>query len=204
MAFFVINKDLNRVSAFAESEHLTNDFAVGEPERCPVCSGAVSMLELLPPIEVKLTNKFLSDFIYGEISPFIVSENFRNAYLKSNLTGIKGFKEIHVLKIKSTKEKVNLRFFLPEIVRSEARIDEVSSRFQRTGEIKCHECKRGTIIESFDRLCLLPNSWSGEDIFYAKWLSGVVFVCDRFMEFIEANKFSNVQSINALGYASQF
>lgn len=204
MEFYIVDKNLNKESNFAESEHLTNEFKVGEPERCPVCHGAVSMLELLSPIEVKLTNKFLSDFIYGEITPFIVSESFKNAYLKSGLVGIRRFKEVHILKVKSVKTKVNLSYFLPEIVRSEARIDEVSSLFNRTGKIKCEECKRGTIIESFERLRFLPDTWSGEDIFYAKWLSGAVFVSRKFIEFIHTNKFSNVQSTNALDYSSQF
>lgn len=162
------------------------------------------MLELLSPIEVKLTNKFLSDFIYGEVAPFIVSENFKYAYLRSGLIGIKGFRDVHILKIRLVKEKVNLKYFLPEIVRSRARIDEVSSVFRRTGEVICIECKRGTIIESFERLCILPGTWSGEDIFYAKWLSGTVFVSKKFIEFVQANKFSNVHSISALNYSSQF
>lgn len=204
MDFYILTKCVHKESRFAESEHLDGNFEVGEPERCPVCNGAVSILELLPPIQVKLTNTSISDFIFGEITPFLVSDNMRIAYLQSGLTGITSFREVHVLKTRSRKEKVPLKYFLPIIKRSEARIDEAASLLQRIGEVKCAECKKGTIIKSFERLCLLPNTWSGEDIFYAKWLSGSVFASKRFIDFIKQHKLSNPQYVSAVEYASEF
>jgi hypothetical protein len=204
MDFFIVEPDLSKQAPFAESEHSTPDFKVGQPERCPICNGAVSMLELIPPIEVSLTSVFISDFVYGEISPFIVSENFKTAYEKAGLNGITLFKEVKIINVKGTKKPIEAKYYLPHVKRSEARIDENKSMFKRSGEINCNECKRGSIIESFEGLILVPRTWTGEDIFYAKWLSGTVFLSSAFIRFIENSKLSNARYVEASQYKSRF
>jgi hypothetical protein len=202
--FYILGRDITIPAKFAQSEHSSDNFKVGDADRCPVCNGAVSMLKLRAPIEIKFSNSFLGDFVYGEISPFIVSEDVLNAFAKTRLIGIEEFIPVVIANGKLKGKQVHTGYYLPQIARSEARIDEVGSQMVRSGKPICFECRRGTIIDSFERLVLQPNTWSGEDIFYAKWLSGEVFISQAFVEFLKANKFTNAIYTDSRQYRSQF
>ncbi len=204
MGYYIFDNRRFEEERFAYSEFSTSDFAVGNAEKCPVCGGFVSMLELVPPIEIILSNGFLADFIFGEITPFIVSQKFKEVYLKDEIKGVKEFLPVSVKRIRGQKEKVNVKYFIPLIHRSDARIDEENSHLNRSGSVKCFECKKGTIIQSIDGLRLIPGTWSGEDIFYAKWLASTVFVNDKFVNFVRTNGFTNGSFTKASEYKSRF
>jgi hypothetical protein len=113
MNFYVVDKSFIKKKGFAESEYLEDDFKVGLPQRCPVCKGPVSMLELLPPIEVLLRRGFLADFLFGEIHPFILSHNVKEAVEENGLTGFSKFIQVEIFETLRPRKKSTLRYYLP-------------------------------------------------------------------------------------------
>lgn len=202
--FFILDKNRFDEGKYAYSKHASSDFRVGDYEKCPVCGGAVSMCEQLPPIIVNLSSGFLGDFIYGEIYPFIVSHNFKVLFETSSLVGIDNFVEVEINKINRRKNETNLKYYVPKIARSNARIDEEKSGITRSGTPKCLECKRGTIVDSIKGLNLIESTWTSEDIFHTRWLSAVVFTSERFVDFINDNKLTNAGYVSLEAYESRF
>ena len=75
--------------AYIEDARIIN---TGKPELCPVCGNPVSMLEWLPPHEIKLsTSKSpkLGDFLWGSIFPFLISDKVKQLIAENEINGIK-------------------------------------------------------------------------------------------------------------------
>ncbi len=205
MNFYVINNHLFDDSKYAFGEEAETKFNADDAVRCTKCGAAMTSLQWLPPYDVKLSKSVFGDFVFGTIEPFLVSELFKTAYDASGLIGIT---EFNLVKIKEVNGKRKLNsppnYFYARVGISEAQIDEKKSKLIRTGGEQCDQCKLGGIISNYQGLYLDEDTWSGEDIFYAKGLPGVLFVTERFKDFVDINNYTNLELVASEKATPQF
>lgn len=184
MRFFVLERhpDPGEVTAVTEFLYADNS-PMGEAPRCPVCREYIGMLPLLPPIRVELETweSDLGDFAFGTGDELLVSDRFWKLYQGSGLTGLSYVGTAEVIKVKSHRKlrQAMLPYHCCGVIRSRAAVDDAKSGLERQKEWTCEEC-RSNGLRSAKRIVLEPNSWSGEDIFYARGLPGRVLASEKF------------------------
>lgn len=191
------------------------EFAYLEPDRtgnapcCPACGGCIGSLTSLPPynIELELWDTGYGDIAFGPGNHILVSERFKILWEEHGLTGLDGFALVSVKElIKHVRfEASPPEYYLTSVVQSEAAIDQIQSGFEwESGEEpKCDHCRLGG-IKRWKRIVLEPNTWSGENIFRPRGLSGTIMVDQRFKEFVDQFKITNCCLIPAEEYAHDF
>jgi hypothetical protein len=203
MKFYIIENHIFDDTKYAYGEQV--DVIAGDFDKCEQCGSPVSMRKWLPPRKFKLSKPSYGDFVFGTFPAFLVSERFRKEYERSGLNGIVNFEDVEVVKIMG--KRLNLlqppRYFNVTIVRSKALIDEEKSKLIRNEEPQCNFC-RTSIIKSFNGVFLSPNTWGGEDIFYARGLPGTIILSERFREFVLKHNFTNINLVPAEDYKINF
>lgn len=173
----------------------------GEAPRCPSCGKNLGMLPLLSPIrvELKVWGTDFGDIVFGPSEEFLVSDRFWECYKLSGLTGL-----IHVgpAEVVSKKSHWTLcerapRYQCCRVGRSKAAVDDAKSGLVREERSPCGECRLGGIIRRAQRVILESNSWSGEDIFFARGLPGTVLASEKFEAFCRDNRMSNCLLVSA-------
>jgi hypothetical protein len=203
MEFYVI-ENKRFISRYAYAEEV-EPIKYGDPDYCNVCGKPLNIKKWLPPYKVVLEKPVFGDFIYGSFSEMLVSERFMNEYKMSGLKGIISFHPVEIVKVKNKKNThpTPPQYFKIQIIRSETAIDEKASGFKRefSGEdIYCKFCQNGGIIKSFKGIFIKESSWTGEDVFYAKGLSGTIFATQYFADFLMKYGFSNIELIKSKQY----
>ena len=91
-------------------------------------------------------------------------------------------------------------YFYSEVQRTRATIDQERSGFvwERPRKV-CRECRKGGGIKRWKRIVLEDGTWSGEDIFIPRGLQ-VYVTSERFKEFCEQERITNVVLVPAEGY----
>lgn len=195
LKFYIISKNRFDDKNFAYGEYV--DIKVGQSEKCQYCDAPISAREWLPPRKVKLSNPLYGDFVFGTFSTFLVSKNFKEKYLESEISGIKEFQPVEIVKIQNLKKlpKDIPQYYNVLIERSHAQIDSDKSNYIREGWEKksCAYCKAGGVIKSLNGVYLLPNTWKGEDVFYINGLPGIIMASKRFYDFVNVNEFKNTE-----------
>jgi hypothetical protein len=176
----------------------------GDAPRCPKCGGFVGLLQTLPPIRVELETwgRRFGDLVFGGGNDVLVCERFKDAFLRSGLTGFFGFAPIEVVKViarrgKLPKQMPNYFYAVPG--RSRAAIDDRKSGLEYRRPWTCEECRIGYMARHH-RVVLEANTWSGEDVFVARGLPGTIIASERFKEFCDRHVFSNCLLIAAERY----
>ena len=102
--FFVLNQHPIGGRADTEAETVEQGSRV-EARKCPTCHGTISLLEWLPPFQVRLTRhgQEFGDFVFDVGDDFLVSQRFLEAYRASDLRGLAGFEPVEVVKVKSRR-----------------------------------------------------------------------------------------------------
>lgn len=201
MKFFVIQKPKdNRVVAATDFEPVDGS-KTGKAPRCHVCGKYTGMLPLIPPVIVELetwTPNF-GDIAWGPSDELLFSERLFKKCLAFNICGLFDVGPVTVAKIKSHKKTSNLSplYHCARPRQSKAAIDDVHSGIERTEPWTCGECRVGGIIKRVRRIILEANSWSNEDIFFARGLPGIVLISERFRDFFLEEKITNCQMIPA-------
>jgi hypothetical protein len=161
----------------------------GEAPRCPACGEYVGMREWLPPYEVELE---LHGDDWGDVAYFgadmLVSCRFADAWKRARLVGLEVLDQVRVVKPR--------RADVPEYLRtavsvSEAAVDEARSRIVRGRQPTCRLCRSGG-IDAIRGLVVEKETWSGEDVFEARGLQGLVIASDRFRAFAEDEGLTNI------------
>lgn len=202
MKFFVVERHPKADKAFALTEfHPLPPVNRGEAPRCPACGGYIGALPLLPPVrvEVETWGTDFGDIAFGPGEELLVSNRFWELYQRSGLTGLVDVGSVEVAKQQSHQKLGNPapRYQCCRIARSRAAVDDSTSGLEREQPPTCEECRLGGIIKRARRLFLEPNSWSGEDVFFARGLPGIVFVSERFESFCQENQISNCSLVRA-------
>jgi hypothetical protein len=169
------------------------------------------MLPWLPPhrAELEALGQDFGDIAFGPGLEFLVSEQFKEPWCKTELVGLEGFFPVEIAKVKKHKKIGGSvpNYFCVSVVRSRAAIDVVASGLERndgTGAEVCPECRLGPGVRRAQRIVLEPSTWSGEDIFIARGLPGTYIASERFKGFCERNQMKNAVLIPALEYSFDF
>jgi hypothetical protein len=159
------------------------------------------MLPLLPPIRVEIEGlgSRWGDVAFGPGDQILVSEKLRMLFIEAGLVGFVRFDPVEIKKVK--KRRIDLGnppiYSLASIQRSQAALDGTASGVDRDGEPMCEECRTGGIIKRIRRAVLEPNTWSGEDVFFARGLPGRILVSERFKRLCEEGDLTNCSFVAA-------
>jgi len=184
------------------SYEATTDFIKGDPHnilptrRCPACGGPVSMLPWAPPFRAELETwgKRFGDMAFGSGDDLLISERFKDLWLKSGLVGLEGFEPVEIVKVvrrgKRFKEPPPA-YFRVVAQRSQAAFDVVSSGVQwlEPPSPRCEVCRVGGNAKGWERIVLEEEP--KENIFTVRGLGAWVLVDEQFKRFVEEHGLSN-------------
>jgi hypothetical protein len=211
MKFYVLNDP--EVEEGQEPRLAVTDFVpadpmnVGDALLCPVCGGPVSMLPWLPPYraELQFWGREAGDIAisFGS-SEIVLSDRFRRLWEEARLVGLSAFERVEVVKTRSYGKKKGIKpssdYYYVAIARSRAAVDDEASELFRPKGRYCEECGGGD-PERAKRIVLQENTWSGEDIFYARDLPGRIMTSERYRDFHIENEINNGILIEASQYS---
>lgn len=170
-------------------------YSVGDVASCPVCGATVSMLTWLPPfrVDLELHGKEFGDIAFAPgADDFLVTQKFRDVYFDHKLSGLSGFDLVEVLGIKSRRKELPTppAYFRVSVSYGGPALDLMASGFQWHEPPKCIFCREASTIR-WRRLVLEEGTWSGEDAFCPRGLSGIDMVSQRFKDVCEQNGITN-------------
>jgi hypothetical protein len=200
--FFVIKPE--PVGSNDETDFLTTDDAVlGAAPRCPVCGHFIGMKEWLPPyrVELALHGKSWGDFaFFAGTGRFIIASRVVEAFTRGGLVGLSGFEPIEIVTVKGRRSAgPPPEYRHVSIARSRAAVDDSKSVIERSENVTCEHC-RSTGVDAVHGFVLEPGTWTGEDVFFARGLSGSVLASARFAHLIEENSLTNIRVISTQEY----
>jgi hypothetical protein len=188
--------------------HNEEGFRTGEAPECPKCKGALASLSWLAPHRVELET-FGKE--YAEVvdcgNDLIVSDRFVMLYRAAKFKGLESFEPIQIIKVVHRRGKCKQSlpaYWKASVVLSETVIDQQASGFEWDGGPICSACRQGHLIKRWKRLIIDSQTWTGEDIFFARGLSGTIFTSARFKELCEANDITGILLIPAEEYGYDF
>ena len=184
------------VGSSHDTEMLEADpLILGDAPRCEVCGLYSGGRPWLPPHRAELTlrGSHWGDFAFrgdgGE--DFLISERAAELYRGEKLRGLSGFEQVDIARAKGTDEEPP-PYLHVAVGRSQAAVDERGSSLIRPEPPTCQRC-RSAGLEAIHGFALEPSSWSGEDVFFARGLTGVVVVSRRFRDFVHSHALTNVR-----------
>ncbi|MDX1968591.1 MAG: hypothetical protein SFV23_15545 [Planctomycetaceae bacterium] len=218
MDFFVLEKpESGTTQDRQEGTHSlkAEGFKVGVARRCASCGRLIGLLPWLPPYQVELTT-FGSHYgdIIREGEDLIVSQRCMHIFQKNDIEGLGEFEAVEVVKVihrgGSPVEKCP-DYFKASVVDSRTTVDHEASGMQWAptiqdamkdqewglGDLECEECllRKGVFVRR-KQLVIVPETWTGEDIFHAR--GGVHFVVtSRLKDVCESNNIRNAHFVPA-------
>lgn len=168
-------------------------------ETCPVCGGCVSSLKWQPPRKVKLSKPKFGDLCFGTLTPFIVSERFKDLYQQSGLTGIKEFYKIDDVKVsyRSALKSPSPTYYHIEFQRIGLAIDYKRSKVsgQKSKERNCDLCNPAKMLkEDVNGIFFKEGTYNPKyDIFWIYEFGDIVFFNERFKDFCIKNEITNFE-----------
>ncbi len=206
MNFYVIESSVEKVPFETEFFYL-KPHRNGDAPRCPVCGDYIGSLTSLPPynIELELWDRGFGDISFGPGDNLLVSGRFKALWHEQELTGLDGFHPVEIVKVKRHERFQGdpPNYYLAEICRSEATIDQTASGFEWEKPPTCDLCKEGS-IKRWKKHLIVSNTWKGENIFRPRGLSGSIMTDQRFKEFVEQFRITNCYLISAEEYSYDF
>lgn len=185
MNFYVISNNIFIDKEFSVCEPVGAKY--GDFPRCISCNKAIGPREWLPPRVVQRTKKPLGDFVFGSVSPFLVSDRVKIACEKHSISGFFIFEPV------SISNETGLELLSPKISSGKLLIDESLSGVERDEKPVCKECRTGGIVKSFELLCPIVETWDGLEVFTLKQFPGIVCVSQDFVNFVQRERFLNLE-----------
>lgn len=97
--------DIQFKGKYADCYTYTAEYSEEGCELCPGCGDWIFGRRWLHPWTIIITKPVYPDFLYGGgVSPFAVSEHFRQLYEQSDLSGITSFEKIDTIRVRHLKE----------------------------------------------------------------------------------------------------
>lgn len=201
MKFFVLQNP-KAESGDAVTDYVPVDGSpTGDAPRCPVCGKFLGMLPLLPPVRVELEawGARWGDIVFGPGDQILISADLKRLFVEAALIGFSRFDAAEIVKAKRHKSAVGEPpdYHLASIQRSRAAVDESASGLIRQEAATCAECRLGGTIKRVRRIILQPDTWSGEDVFFARGLPGTIVVSGRFKRLCEEGNLANCSLVAA-------
>jgi hypothetical protein len=155
------------------------------------------MLTWLPPyrVELKLRGKAFGDLSFGTGNDLLISEAFREAWVKECLKGLDRFDPVEIVRIRPVRAAKRAPRYLHVVApRTATAVDEQRSIFVWNGPRKCEYC--GYVgLDAIHGFAIDEKSWTGEDIFYTRHLSGCIIATERFRKVVEDYDLKNARLI---------
>ena len=211
MSFFV----LRNPSAYQTDDHAVTDATpvdpvhVGEAIRCSDCGNNLSMLPWLPPFRVVLEPWTCA---YGDITwaignELLLSERFVDLFQESGLTGLQVLGHAEIVRVTprggARPQGTPPQYLCARPVLSNTKIDLEASGVEMQGPVTCDTCRSGVLLRH-KRVVVDEGTWTGEDLFYARGLSGLIITSERFAEWFRKNKINSGVLVPAQEFATDF
>ncbi len=202
MTFFVLQNP-KADSGDAVSDFLPIDGApIGDAPRCDVCGKYVGMCPLLPPVRIELDGWGSSwgDIAFGPGDQVLISQRLKEAVAEAGLNGFTSLDLAEVVKVRRRRKSLSGNppdYWLAAVVRSKAMLEEGASGLERDVGGVCSTCGLGGVIKRVRRVVLQPDTWSGEDIFFARGLPGTILTSERFKSLCNALGIANCSLVGA-------
>jgi hypothetical protein len=192
-AFFVVSKGAQ--GARHDVEFLKADgSAFGDAPRCGVCGRPIGMRRWLSPFRVELRRhgSEWGDFAFFGLAEFLVSDRAAAAIAEGGVTGLSGFEPVEAVKVEGGDSPPTYRHVL--VAFSDAAVDENKSSLVRRGEVTCERC-RSDGLDAIHGFVIEPGTWTGEDVFIARGLPGVVVASQRFKRLVDDHELTNIELV---------
>jgi hypothetical protein len=139
------------------------------------------------------------DIAFGPSDQLLVSDRLKTLFTEAGLMGFTRIDPVQIASVTRHGAAVGEPpdYYLGSIQRSRAALDESASGLVRDETPRCSECRIGGIIKRIRRIVLESNTWSGEDVFFARGLPGTVLASERFMRMCKQNELANCSLISA-------
>lgn len=211
MNFYVLrNPTVTQSTARAVTDYVPVDpIVLGDAARCSGCGEFMTMMPWLPPYRVVLevwTNTF-GDIAFGPYGELLLTSNLVRAFEQSRLTGLQIQGPVEVIQIKrrgGARVQTDSPSYLCAMpIVAHTKIDMAASGVETKDPIYCADCQAGLLMRHA-RVVVDESTWSGEDIFYARGLSGLIITSERFAEWFDRLRVNNGVLVPALEYSRQF
>jgi hypothetical protein len=174
-----------------------------DPLRCSRCGAAMSMLRWMPPFraEIEFHGEHHGDigFFVGEL---LVSQRLVDAYAQAELTGLEVIGPAEIVSVTPPEMVKGMpKYCVARVHYSKAVFDDVASEAEYERRWTCRVCRTAENILRYKRVVLEDGTWSGEDVFHAIGLPGVILTSERFKEFCERHAFKNVHLVPGSEYS---
>jgi hypothetical protein len=203
MKFYVLNY---RVGDPAETDcYYGANHNYSDAPWCNMCKQPIGPLAWEPPykVEIRFWGKEYADIVHFSVD-ILISERFLRLYCKAKLKGLKILGPVEVIKVIPKRMIKDMpKYYVARIKRSKAIFDMELSEAKYKGEL-CKECNIPDDLQSFRRIVIREETWTGEDIFYPKGLPATEIVTERFAEFCQVNSIRNVNLTEALKYSYDY
>ena len=176
MAFYIVKNTgfANNGFAYGEEKGKIN---TGNAIKCEECGSFLTMLEWLPPYEVKLSKGRLGDVVFGTYSHFLVSEKFKELYYNNRFTGILKFEPVRMYQ---KGRHIMEKYYYPKIVLSNVHVDIEKSGIVFAGTEECSTCqKAGRVIQQIKGLYFSDEANVEYDVFCTKILPADILFSKR-------------------------
>ena len=167
---------------------------------CPECGGITGLLVWMPPfrIEMQFWGYKHGDIAFGAGMDLLVSERFKEQFVRQKLTGLDFLGSAEVVKVTPKRMSRNMpQYTVARVKRARAVVDEDASGVDREDGPVCEACRFGGDIKRWSGIVVDPDSWEGEDIFIARGFPGDIITSERFYDFCQRHEFTNVNLVPA-------
>lgn len=211
MNFYVLrNPTTAQSTTRAVTDYMPLDpIVVGNAVQCDHCGEFMTMMPWLPPHRVTLelwTSRY-GDIAFGPGSEMLFTSSLVDTFLQSGLTGLRLQGPVDVSRIlrrgAASVEGPSPSYVcvLPELTHT--KIDLAASGVETKEPASCSECQVGVLMRHA-RVVVDEKTWSGEDVFYARGLSGLVITSERFAAWFDRLHVNNGALIPASEYSRRF
>lgn len=180
---------------------------LGEAPRCERCGKFRGLMRWLPPYEVDIETWGQE---FGDIATLgrelVLSERLKLLCESIPVIGLTDFEEAQVISVR-THKKIRSeipRYFRTEVLTSSAIVDQKASGFEWEDErAVCEVCLFGP-LKRYQSVILIPGTWKGEHIFYAKGSPVNILVSEEFQRICQIHGMRNAFFITAETYSYDF
>jgi hypothetical protein len=175
----------------------------GDAPRCESCGRFLGGRPWLAPhrAELALLGSTWGDLAFrvGDESDVLITKPVARSWKDERLTGLTGFEAVEITRVRGSQvappEYVHVS---PEIGRGA--IDERRSSLVRSEQIVCQRCHYAGTLWAINGFSLEPGTWTGADVFIPRGLSGTVVVTERFKDWVDWKRLTNVRLIPTESY----